>query len=298
MAIIFGSSERAILAHFTVGAKFVLNGDEYIILESGKPICPKGEPKTDIYVRTLNTLSNTEIEIKISFKQHNADFLENKTNAERAELLLGYEWTDIIRKSTASIKEQFENRPLVYKSSYRRTEKGAITLGWKFELVNKPSGDLSGEMVLTTSQIIDVYSGINLPVDKRNARINGKTILNSGIATHILFADSPYASLQEIVDGLHTVEEYVEKYPKIYFACKALNYRTFKKKYDGNRPLAVYIDWNVIDDKLAAKFCYDTPLMQGGHAVYAKLAKALEILNINTTDELLNNKIHPNVRVI
>jgi hypothetical protein len=294
----FGKSERTICDLFIIGRKFTFNNFEYEILESGKPTCPKGEPKTDIYVRARCLLNNSEKELKITFKQHNADFLENKTNAERAELLLGSNWKDIICKSTASIKEQFEKRPIIYKSAFHRTEKGAITLGWKFELLNKPSGELSGEMALTASQVIDVYSGTNLPLDKRNARVNGKVIENSGIATHILVDNRPCSTLQETINSLQTIEEYVAQYPKIYFACKALNYRTFNSKFDGNRPLAVYIDWHISEGKLAAKFCYDTPLLQGGNFVYSRLIKALRALGVSTTDDLQDNMIHSSIRVI
>ena len=31
-------------------------------------------------------------------------------------------------------------------------------------------------------------------------------------------------------------------YPDIYFACKALNYRTFAEKWDGNKKIGIEVD--------------------------------------------------------
>ena len=38
-------------------------------------------------------------------------------------------WSEIIKKSTIAIHDKFEERMLIYKNKFRRTEKGAITLG-------------------------------------------------------------------------------------------------------------------------------------------------------------------------
>lgn len=110
--------------------------------------------------------------------------------------------------------------------------------------MNKPSGDLSGQIKLNISQVYDVYSGRNLPDEKRNAYVNGRIIPESGVAEYILITDS-VNSAQEIIDNMIPISDYVQTNPNIYFACKALNYRTFAEKYDGNRPLAVQVDWNI-----------------------------------------------------
>ena len=160
----FGDAERRILAFMTEGTEFVFQEKEYKVLLSGKPTCYKGEPKTDIYI--LAESSSDEVEIKISYKKENA------------EQLFGDDWANIIKQSTTSISDRFEERMLIYKNKFKRTEKGAITLGWKFELLNKNSGDLSGKMLLTEEQVIDVYAGSNLSDDKRNAMVAGQVIEN------------------------------------------------------------------------------------------------------------------------
>ena len=93
-----------------------------------------------------------------------------------------------------------------------------------------------------------------------------------------------------------TVEDYVEENPYVYFACKALNYRTFHAKYDGNRPLAVYVDWFVHNGKLASELIFDTPLAQGGDYAYEKLERAMRALGVRTTDDLSpRNVLDPSI---
>ena len=91
----FGADERRIAKLLRKGCTFIFQGQKYIVINSGKPTCRKGEPKTDIYVEAQSESGDT-IEIKISYKKENADFIENKTNAERAKALFGDEWSDII----------------------------------------------------------------------------------------------------------------------------------------------------------------------------------------------------------
>ena len=65
----FGDAERRILSYFEKGTKIIYKNKEYEIVEAGKPTCPCGEPKTDIYVLVENAF-NTE-EIKISYSASN-----------------------------------------------------------------------------------------------------------------------------------------------------------------------------------------------------------------------------------
>ena len=111
MAKTFGVEERKIKAILSVGTSFKFRGSRYTVLKSGKPTCHNGEPKTDIYV--LAETDNSTCEFKISYKKDNADFIENKMNAERAELLLGSEWKNIITNSTSKIKRAVSSKPLI-----------------------------------------------------------------------------------------------------------------------------------------------------------------------------------------
>lgn len=279
----FGDAERRILAFMTERTEFVFQDKKYKVILSGKPTCHKGEPKTDIYI--LAESEHDKTEIKISYKKENADFIENKMSTERAEQLFGTDWEGIIEQSTTAIRDRFEERMLIYKNKYKRAEKGAITLGWKFELLNKNSGDLSGKMLLTEEQVIDVYAGSNLSEDKRNAMVCGQVIEDSGIANYILM-DEDVHSAQDVIDKMIPITEYVKLHPDIYFACKALNYRTFAEKWDGDRPLSVQVFWDAEENKLVPKLVYDKPLTVKGNEVAGRLLQYMKLLNIKTTDDI------------
>ena len=295
MGINFGNTERHIQYLFKENTEFKIYNNRYKILLSGKPTCRYGEPKTDIYVLIQNINNYQKHEIKISIKQKNADFLENKISADRAESILGENWMKIIQRSTLQLKEEFYNRPLIYKNKYKRTNAGSITLGWKFELVNKYSGELSDKIILTNRQIRDVYSGNNLPYDKKDAFVNGEKIENSGVANSILIGNiADFNDINSVIDKLISIDDYARLNPEIYFACKALNYRTFEQKFDGNRPLSVFVDWNAHNGMLDPTLCFDSPLIVRGNEIANKLLCTLSILGINTTDDITERHIDLN----
>lgn len=280
----FGDAERRIKDMMSVGTEFDFCGEKHEVIKSGKPTCQRGEPKTDIYI-LARSRSDRETEIKISYKKENADFIENKMSPERAEQLFGENWSDVIQESTTAIRERFLERMLIYRNRSGRTEKGAITLGWKFELLNKSGGGLSGKMQLTMEQIMDVYAGNNLSEDKRNASVNGEVVENSGVANYILM-DESVKTPQEVIDKMIPIEEYVRQNPEIYFACKALNYRTFARKWDGNRPLSVQVDWSAKDGRLVPELEFSTPLVVRGNEVAERLISYMQELNIENTDDI------------
>ncbi|MFP7487812.1 hypothetical protein SFC65_27050 [Priestia filamentosa] len=283
----FTSSERHILSLFNPGSYFYFEGEEYVVDISGKPTTKQGEPKTDIYVKSFKTLGNEAIEFKISFKQENADFLENKMTAERAQQIFGDRWKEIICDFTTQIEEKFINRPYIFKRNFKRTKAGCITLGWKFELVNKPGGDLSDKVNLTPNEVLEVYAGRKLDDSKRNASVNGLIIPESGVANSVINCDAQSIyTIQEAVDNMIHIEKFAVQNPNVYFACKALNYRSFDNKYDGNRPLSVFIDWEVTDSKLNSYVRFDKPLVTKGNEVANKLIESLNSLGISNTDDI------------
>lgn len=284
----FGDAERKIVSLLQNGQTFVFEGECYTVAKVGKPTCKKGEPKTDVYV--LAKSEKNEKEFKISFKKDNADFIENKTSAERAEALFGDEWQNIIINATTTISDSFINKPLIYKVKSGKTDAGAITLGWKYEILNKTGGELSGVVSLTNDQIIDIYAGTHLPTDKKHSMVNGEVIIDCGIANYILM-NSNISTSQQVIDNLQTIESYVEDYPTVYFACKALNYRTFLNKYDGDRPLSVYVEWDVINDKLNPNLVFNNPLKMKGNEVANRLKNSLAALNIRNTDDISDDNI-------
>lgn len=286
MSVEFTQAEKAVLSYFSVGNLVRFQGKLFKVMKVGKPQCKNGEPKTDVYLLLEN--ENGQQEIKISYKKDNADFLENKIKADRAELIFGENWQEIIQFATESIKDKFLAKPLIFKEKFKRTEKGAITLGWKFELMNKISGELSGKIPLSKAQCIDVYAGNNLSEDKRNAYVNKEMIVNSGIANYILAGDQ-FHSANEILENILPIRDYVDNHPEIYFACKALNYRSFStknKKWDGDRSLSVQVSWDVENGKLTPSLTFNKPLLWNGNDVGEQLKKCLVQLNINNTEDI------------
>lgn len=294
MAKNFSSDEKKILLFFQeYNARFIYKGVEYSVINCAKPTCKKGEPKTDIYVLAESLSNNTQREFKISFKKINADFLENKISADRAMQIFGEDWEQIIENCTNSILKKIKDNKLIYKKKSGRTQKGSITLGWKFELLNKKSGLLSEKIDLTTDQVIDIYAGTNLSADKKDASINGISVSNSGVANFILYGNENIFGIQDVIDNLIPIQKFAEENPDIFFACKALNYRTFEKKFDGNRPLAIHIKWSVHNNKLHGVLVLNTPLSVCGNQVANSLTTSLEHLSIkdtnDVTDSILND---------
>ena len=286
MAKTFSKSEHEIIEMLNACKIFNYNGKKYDIKVLGKPASSSGEPKTDIYIYAeCVDDENDQLEFKISFKQKNFEFLENKISADRAEEIFGNDWLQIVTASILNIKDKFEEKKLIYKKKFGKTEQGCFTLGWKFELLNVKSGNLSDEIQLSEEQLYENFAGTNLDDDKRNAMVQGNRIPDSGIANFFLIEDE-YASVEEILSKIISMDDYVKEHDKLYFACKALNYRSIKKKFDGNRPLSVYVDWNIVNNKLSGKLVFNEPLLHGGNEICAKLIDCLNQLNIDTTDDV------------
>lgn len=293
----FSDTERRLIDLLKVGAKFKFDGVEYLVSEpSCKPTVGKGECKTDVYVQTSS--ANGDRVFKISVKQQNADFLENKISHERAVEIFGAQADDVIMRATNSIKDIFLKTPIIYFIRKGNTNAKSITLGWKFEFVNKPGGRLSSSMPLTNQQIVDIYSGTSLPDDKKNALINGKEVVNSGIADFILVVNQDkHMTIGDFEKGLMTIEKFVEtEKPTIYIACKALNYRAEKDKWDGDRPLSVYVDWYIKNAKLVGELRFDEPLHHKGNEFGNKVHNLLIELGINADSFLkLRDVIDPSI---
>ncbi|MDD5052503.1 MAG: hypothetical protein PHO27_07225 [Sulfuricurvum sp.] len=250
------------------------NGKQYKILIAGKPTSSKGEPKTDVYALLSNGSEN--IEFKISIKKDNADFLENKLTKIGAERLFGNNWSEILTESIAPLIGEFEKRILIHRT---KRYKGAITLGWRFELVNKKNGKLSNEINVSAEE---VYKGLLLDDDKKNAYVENQRIPNSGVAEHILFVnDISITDVETVLNKVKTIDEYTVG-KKIYFACKASNYQSFKNppEVEGFRDLSVYIDWSVENSQLKHKLRFDTPLMKNGREIFKQLENCLNILGV------------------
>ncbi len=290
-----GDTERFIVDLFKKAGEFTFEKSDYGILEIGKPRPNKGECKTDVYILVFDLRSCLTREIKISIKQNNADFLENKMSMERATELFGDDTKEILTISIKSVEKSFYNDFLVCFSGYGNTEAKSIKIGWKFEFINKHGGGKSGEILLTDDQKIDVYSGSNLNNDKKDAKVNGTKINDSGIANYILEVPDTKQSLDYYLNNLIPIEEFAIR-QKIYFVCKAINYRSQCDKWDSNRPLSVFINWRIVDGVLKAELVFDKPLEKKANEIGDNIRNILNALKINSNNfEELNKYLDKSI---
>lgn len=232
----------------------IYNNKEYQIILADKPTYFKGEGKTDIYLVLKNT--DEEVVLKISTKKSNADFLENKVKASRAKEIFGENWSEIITISALQLKDKFYKRQLYYPKKTGRIKAGSYTMGWRLDIINKCSGELVCPIILSPRQKEEVFLGTNLSIEKRNVQVGKNLITNAGVANRILLASEKYNTAQEILDALIKIEDYR---PDCFLAFKAVNYRSLEDEIDGNRPLAVWVDWETPEPSII----FDSPLVFG-----------------------------------
>ena len=277
----FSEIERVLQSKFKVGEIFLLGQKTYTVVDSGKPSTSSGECKTDLYI--LADSLGIKKEFKISIKLSNAKFLENKTNSTRAKEIFGPMWSDIITNSSKSIQNKFCTlHDLIKYSSKSNTY--TITLGWKFEIFNDTSRTLKVSPNLSNTQKVEVLSGLNLSDDKKNALVNGIKIINSGVADYILEINTEDnisdKDLNSIIKTIIPIKNYSLSMLNMNFGFTALNYRSDGDKWDGDRPLAVWIDWKIKNSKLSGKVMFSNPLVTKGNEIGKNLQILLDSLDI------------------
>lgn len=280
---VYHDTENAVLALFQPGTKVNYNGRTYTISTAGKPQASgSGEGKTDCYVGCTDGT-----EFKISIKQDNADFLDNKISAQRAEVLFGSNWGDILGSVVDRLSQRFARRQLIYPDANGRTEAGSITLGWRCDIMNKPSGELSEPLTTDTRIKGEILSGENLPSDKRDSYVNGSRIPNSGIANLFWEQRGSFpATPEEFLNQCQTIAAAAAAAGDLYIAAKAVNYRLLCEKYDGNRPLLVPIRWEAVNGSLVPELILNEPLLHGATEMAEKLQNALRTLDVSSIEDL------------
>lgn len=277
----FGKTEHDITSLFPVGKRFEYDRHRYEVIVSGKPKPSRGECKTDTYVKAVDE-TGAYREFKLSIKQTNAEFLENKMSIERAKEIFGNDAQEIIRKSIQPIKANFEKDYLIYINKYSRTDAKSIKLGWKFELLRNDRGKRSGKIILTRAQKLNVYAGIGLSDDKKNCKVNDIIISDSGVANMIVEVEPGEQNIDIILSRMIPIEDYVDKQDSdLCFACKALNYRIVPNKWDGDRPLAVYVDWKYNGRQLSGNIVIDSPLEHKGNEIAQRVRELLHAIGID-----------------
>lgn len=259
----YAQLENKVLSLFVENEIIKYKDKEFLILSSGKPRARKGgEPKTDCYIKLQNTYSKEILEYKISCKLKSSnEFQENKVKAERAKDILGPNWEEIISSTSKKIDHIFKDLPLNNPNGLPKNKNGHIVLGWKLEIATKKR-KLSSELNLSEEKIKDyIYKGVNQKEEKRNSFINQTKITNSGIANFILITEiDDLNKAEDVLEKLILIDDYeIEQH---YLIFTANTYNIQKNKTDGNRPLAVRIEWEFKEEKLYPNIKYDSPLTE------------------------------------
>ena len=282
---------------------FQLNSSKYEIVQLSKPTVSGGggETKTDIYIRAKNKSNNKEEEIKISYKKPSFSFVENKIKAYRAKAIYGKKWSDIICDQIDEIRDNFLEKPLIYFEKKGRIEKGSITLGWRYEMEH--AGYRSLGVKIKQNIAAQVWKNKGAEARYRDGIVNGKIISFCGIPNFCLTIEpDDVKTPDDVFNNLVSMDEIIQTHGDITAAFLAQNYRSHIHKQEGNtRDLGVWINWKLVDGKLACEYVFGKPLeMQSGPRL-ENLKQCLQELGIdlegNFIIDSLKDKIHKSVSV-
>lgn len=259
----YGKLEYKVLSLFSIGTKFKWNNEDYTVIISDKPRAKGGEPKTDVYISaSKDSDSEQYIEFKISCKlQGSNEFQENKIKAERARQIWGENWSNILTTAFEEIKDKFYSTKVYLPIGSGKTKETQFTNGWKVEIASK-ARELSRPLNLTNQEIRDyIYKGTSLDINKKNALVSGKVIVDSGVAEYMLVATpESINSTSDVLDNIILIDDY-EIVPH-YIIFTANNFRVLKNKSDGNRPLGVQVLWSadLLNNKMIYSIDFSHPL--------------------------------------
>jgi hypothetical protein len=216
-------------------------GDTWTAVLSAKPVAiGGGEGKSDVYIVLQNEAGERE-EVKISIKQSNADYIENKLSMRRAQEIFGDDFKTVMKPYLDIIADKAEEH-------HDPVTEEHITLGLRIDIENKGLRKMCTEMTdISRDAKIEIYAGNRLTEKKLHSKVNGEVIENSGAANYILHGDMPdFTSAQVIVDKMVHIEDYVDdpNSPKLYMSAGAVNFRK-EGKFDSARPLGVRMRYTV-----------------------------------------------------
>lgn len=263
----YQETEELVKQSFKAGEKFSYENQEYIIELSGKPRPTKGECKTDLYVLAKNN-DEEKKEFKFSIKKDNYEFLENKISSETAEEIFGPDFKKIISDLSTKLSTKFNELKKVKYDDKKKVK--SLIMGWKLELFKNTRGTLSTDLELEIDQLRPILTGEGRSLDKIDCSVNGEIIKNSGVANlmMVLPGDSQTLSKKNIeyfLSKVKTIDNYLGEIT-INARFTALTFFTSKTgigkllgKWDGDRPLAVWIDWSLKEDKLESEVIINKP---------------------------------------
>ena len=229
---------------FPKGSRFSWRGKDFVVENSGKPSAVGGgEAKTDVYIAVRDEDSGEVSEFKLSLKQDDADFIENKPSPDRLRAVYGENMESKMKKSLDNLFLRLQETGAAEKTL--KPEKGQKTLGCRFDVVRKPR-TLSTPLDLSEDEEFELYSGEKLPDSKLNSSIDGVVVPGCGAASHMLEGRrEDYSTPQSVLDAAVPIREYVKNpdRPKLYGIFGAINAFNVdnKLKFEGRRALAATV---------------------------------------------------------
>lgn len=253
------------------------DGKTRFIKDIGKPIVSHGggEPVTDICV-----IFHDDVLWTISLKQPTYGFVRNKITYNQCISLLGENFYNnilpfLIEKALKNINNN--KYPIiqydVFNQRNKRTADIVILQGYRLDIVDTDSGDLTFPFDCPSETFLKIFSGSDAQKEKKDCVVNGHLIPNSGVAKTFLVKDlNGTETPQELYDMAEPIETMQKK--QLYISFRAVNYFHYpdKNEWKGDtRYLAIYSVFNPILNNF--ELCYDKPLQIHGDAKRKKYIK-------------------------
>lgn len=194
----------------------------------------KGEPKTDIVIMLSNPVHGENL-LKISMKQSNYEFIENKMLAHRILSIPGL--TEFLSEDYfASFSQEHTNRTKLMTG--RKSSRWNFNLGARLDIMTVPGNkNPKYRCTLNDKSIIrEAYVGEFNTVGKRNIRIehNGKQIIipNGGIPNLVSVVNGKTGfSPQDILDSAIPIDKYTDNIKSVHLALRNINWRFAEKDF-------------------------------------------------------------------
>ena len=285
-----GGAESSILNNCKecLGEEFEYLGIRYKIIQCSKP---SGETKTDFFIVARNILEKNNKTFKISYKKHSYSFVENKVQKYRIEELFGCNWKEIIQNQINTKLTEFRKHPLV------NMKKKTITIGWRYEIEQQDK--VTSCRTLSASIVENIASqviwGKHTVKKRKDAKVDGVEILNSGVPDYIVIADpNELSTWQEFFDKLIDIKKYARNHNKMQASFITQNWRwnDTKKKWltEGtSRDFVVWVKWRVVKGKLKGHVVLKQPFQKKSKEIVSDLEGCFEKMNISIDSKLMEN---------
>jgi hypothetical protein len=237
--------EEKIVSLFKPGTTFEFKGNKFVTLLSQKPTIGKGEPKTDVFIRAKSLDGQNLINLKISVKMElDTYFVENKITEKR--------FNEIFSKETKQIISETLKKDIYPELRNEKIHEGTrFTLGWRCDIFVNDTRKKRIRIIVSKEEALEIYCGKKRPEYYRNAMINGKTIINSGVPDYIIETmRENINSPNDVLENFIPINEYINNKDKrmFDFCLVAVNLFIINRKndifkWDGNRPLFISIIW-------------------------------------------------------